>query len=66
MLAEISRIPLPDEASEDALMEQLVEAGGSISNQLNQVLTALNTFQELMGSASYPASPCHRWLSTGD
>jgi len=53
MLAEVSRIPLVEDSIEEAIMQQLVEEGGSVSNQLDQVITMLNTFQEFLGSASY-------------
>lgn len=57
MLAEVSRIPLPDEVSDKPLedmLEQLNEAEGSVSNQIDQVVTMFNGFQEFLGSVSYP------------
>ncbi len=59
MLAEISRIPLPGESSDQeqalhALMESSDEGEISVSSGLDQILTMLNALQESMGSSSYP------------
>ncbi|CAN5877511.1 hypothetical protein BH18ACT11_BH18ACT11_12480 [soil metagenome] len=59
MLAEISRIPQPSEASEDVMSELIAsmqnqESGKSISNEIDKVVTVFNAFQEFMGSVSYP------------
>ena len=57
MLAEISRIPLPDEDAGENLgggLEQLDDEGASASDLINQVVSTFNGLQELMGSASYP------------
>lgn len=60
MLAEITRIPLPDEATEAVMMKQLMEVGGSAfnqngpSNQIDQLVAMFNVLQESIGSVSYP------------
>lgn len=58
MLAEVSRIPLPDEAAEENfgdIMKQLNEdTEASASDLVDQVVSMFNGFQELMGSVSYP------------
>ncbi len=58
MLAEISRVPSPDEDAEGSLaglMERLSgEEETSVSNQIDQVVTMFNGFQEFLGSVSYP------------
>jgi hypothetical protein len=58
MLAEISRVPLPEDSSEETMnmvmqQAQLTEEG-SVSNLIEKVLAVLNAFQEFIGSASYP------------
>ena len=59
MLAEIIRIPQPDEDPEKVLKEAMTSqpekmGGSSASNLIDQVVTVFNGFQELMGSVSYP------------
>lgn len=57
MLAEISRIPQPGEDVEKAMaamMEQTIVAGDLPSDMIDQVVSVLNGFQELMGSVTYP------------
>jgi len=58
MLAEVSRVPLPEESSEEMMsmvMQQVqLATGGSVSSQIETVIAVLNAFQEFMGSASYP------------
>lgn len=58
MLAEISRVPSPNEDPEESFgdtMEQPnEEAEDSVSNQIDQVVTIFNGFQEFVGSVSYP------------
>ena len=60
MLAEISRVPSPDEDAEENfgdMMEQLNEETdeeATPSDLLDQVVTMFNGFQEFLGSVSYP------------
>ena len=60
MLAEVTRIPLPGEATEAAMMKQLMEIGDSAfdqsspSDQIDQLVAMFNVFQESIGSVSYP------------
>ena len=60
MLAEISRVPSPDEDAEENfgdVMEQLDEetnAEATPSDLIDQVVTVFNGFQEFLGSVSYP------------
>ncbi len=56
MLADVSRVPSPEDSEEEAIMERLEEAdsGGSVSSQIGRAMPMLNAFQELFGSVSYP------------
>lgn len=55
MLADIARVPSPDNSEEEAIMERMEEIdGGSVSSQMGKALGMLNGFQELFGSVSYP------------
>jgi len=59
MLAEVSRIPQPEESTGNAITELLAgiqneETGGSVTNELHKVVTVFNAFQEFLGSVSYP------------
>ncbi len=55
MLANIARVPDPEDSEEEAIMERIGEVGdGSVSRQMGQVMGMLNGFQELWGSVSYP------------
>ena len=56
MLADISRVPHPEDSEEDAILERLEEAegGSSVSSQMGRAMPMLNAFQELFGSVSYP------------
>lgn len=57
MLAEVVRVPGPDDDPEQrlgALLGGGQANGGSVSDQLDQVMDLFNAFQEFLGSASYP------------
>ncbi len=55
MLADIARVPDPEDSEEDAIMEHIGDVGeGSVARQIGQALGMLNGFQELLGSVSYP------------
>lgn len=55
MLADIGRVPSPEDSEEEAIMERLEEVGGgSVSSQMGKAIGMLNGFQELFGSVSYP------------
>jgi hypothetical protein len=56
MLADVSRVPRPEDSEEEAIMERLEEAegGNSVSSQMGRAMPMLNAFQELFGSVSYP------------
>jgi hypothetical protein len=55
MLADIARVPSPEDSEEEAIMERIGEVGeGSVSRQMGGVMGMLNAFQELFGSVSYP------------
>jgi hypothetical protein len=54
MLADVSRVPLPEDSSEGALEETRVEEGESAANQFDQIISTFNAFQEFIGSVSYP------------
>ena len=55
MLANIARVPDPDDSEEEAIIERLGEVGeGSVARQMGQAMGMLNPFQELLGSVSYP------------
>jgi hypothetical protein len=55
MLADIGRVPSPEDSDEDAIMERLGEVGGgSVSSQISSAIGMLNGFQELFGMVSYP------------
>lgn len=57
MLAEVVRVPQPDDDPEQN-MERLLGGNqgdeGSVSDQLDQVMELFNAFQEFLGSTSYP------------
>lgn len=54
MLADIARVPGPEDSEEEAIMERMEEVGeGSVSSQMGKALGMLNGFQELFGSVSY-------------
>jgi hypothetical protein len=55
MLANIARVPDPEDSEEEAILERLVEVGeGSVARQMGQAMSMLYAFQELFGSVSYP------------
>jgi hypothetical protein len=58
MLAEISRVPLPEDSSEESMNRVMQQSelteGGSMSGEIEKVIAVLNAFQEFIGSASYP------------
>lgn len=55
MLANIARVPNPEDSEEEAIMERLGDVDeGSVARQLGQVMPMLYAFQELMGSVTYP------------
>ncbi len=55
MLANIARVPDPEDSEEEAILERLVEVGaGSVARQIGQAMSMLYAFQELFGSVSYP------------
>lgn len=55
MLADIARVPSPEDSEEEAIMERMEEVGGgSVSSQMGKAFGLLNAFQELFGSVSYP------------
>ncbi|CAA9493018.1 MAG: hypothetical protein AVDCRST_MAG25-3468 [uncultured Rubrobacteraceae bacterium] len=55
MLADIARVPDPEDSEEEALMERLEAVdGGSVSSQMGKAMGMLNVFQELFGSVAYP------------
>jgi hypothetical protein len=55
MLADIARVPEPEDSEEDAIIERLGDVGeGSVASQMGKALGMLNGFQELLGSVSYP------------
>ena len=58
MLAEVIRVPLPEDSSEEmvsmVMQQAQLAAGGSLSGQIETVIGVLNAFQEFIGSASYP------------
>lgn len=55
MLAEVSRIPLPGDSPQLSLDEAMdAEDTNSVSVMLDQINTAFNGLQEIMGSVSYP------------
>lgn len=56
MLADISRLPRPEDSEEEAIMKRLEEAesGSSVSRQMGRTMPMLYAFQELFGSVSYP------------
>ena len=55
MLAEVSRIPLPGDSPQLSLDEAMdAEDTNSVSIMLDQINTAFNGLQEIMGSVSYP------------
>ena len=53
MLSEITGKPMPGDSSEDPV-EEPEAAGDSASEQINQIVAMLNSFQEYIGSVSYP------------
>jgi hypothetical protein len=55
MLADIGRVPSPEDSEEEDIMEGLEEVGGdSMSSQVSSTIGMLNGFQELFGMVSYP------------
>lgn len=55
MLADIARVPSPEDSEEEAIMERMEEVdGGSVSSQMGKAFGLLNGLQELFGSVSYP------------
>ena len=55
MLADIARVPGPEDSEEEAIMERMEDVeGGSVSSQMGKALGALYGFQELFGSVSHP------------
>jgi hypothetical protein len=55
MLADIGRIPSPEDSEEEAVIARLEEVGGgSVSSQMSKAMGMLSGFQELFGSVSYP------------
>jgi hypothetical protein len=55
MLANIARVPDPDDSEEEAIIERLGEVReGSVARQMGQAMGMLNAFQELLGWVSYP------------
>lgn len=74
MLAEISRIPLPEDSPQDTLFALLAhekaEDNSTASTEIESLIAVFNAFQEVLGSASYPevaVSPIavYREIDTG-
>ncbi len=56
MLANIARVPEPEDSEEEAIMERMgeVSEGSSVARQMGHAMSSLYGFQELLGTVSYP------------
>jgi len=56
MLANIARVPGPEDSEDAAIMERLgeVSEGSSVARQMGQAMSNLYGFQELLGSVTFP------------